>query len=96
MQGLSHFTALKKIQKTDLPSWVFEEIFPMFETALSFETELVVGVSGGVDSMTLACLLIFRWYDKGFPFQHLHIVHCNHQIREQSKQEAAYLSTFFA
>jgi tRNA(Ile)-lysidine synthase TilS/MesJ len=96
MQELSHFTALKNIKKADLPSWVLEEVFPIFETVISAETELLVGVSSGVDSMTLACLLLLRWYDKGFSFQQLHIVHCNHQIRAQSKQEATYLSTFFA
>jgi tRNA(Ile)-lysidine synthase TilS/MesJ len=96
MQELSHFSALQKIQKADLPSRVLEEVFPIFETIISPEMELVIGVSSGVDSMTLACLLILRWYDKKFLFQHLHIVHCNHQIREQSKKEAAYISTFFA
>jgi tRNA(Ile)-lysidine synthase TilS/MesJ len=96
MQGLSHVTALKNIKKADLPSRVLEEVFPIFETVISSEMELVIGVSGGVDSMTLACLLILRWYDKKFPFQHLHIVHCNHQIRKQSEKEAEYISMFFA
>jgi tRNA(Ile)-lysidine synthase TilS/MesJ len=95
MQELSHFTALKKVKKAAMPSRIVEEIFPLFEITFSPQTELLIGVSGGVDSMTLACLLILRWYDKNFSFQHLHIVHCNHKIRKQSTKEAAYISMFF-
>ncbi|MDR2190092.1 MAG: hypothetical protein LBP53_02670 [Candidatus Peribacteria bacterium] len=60
MQELSHFSALQQIKKADLPSRVLNEIFPVFEQVLSKEPHAMIGVSSGVDSMTLACLLILR------------------------------------
>ena len=96
MQGLQTHHQLHKIKKSELPSWVIEEVFPIFEEVLSSEMSVIVGVSGGVDSMSVACLLLLWYQDKGFALDRVQIVHCNHKMRKQSEEEAAYVKEFFS
>ena len=95
MQVLPHYISLNKIQKQDLPLRVTEEIFPIFETTIKKEYTIAIGVSSGIDSMTLITLIIIRHYLKKYPLNHIHIIHCNHHIRKQSDEEQTFIQTFF-
>jgi hypothetical protein len=90
------FDQLSRISLSDLPSRVLTDVFPTFAHVLDAETSVFIGVSAGVDSMTLACLLGIRYYQQHFPLANLHILHCNHQLRSQSEIEATYVHTFFS
>ena len=72
-----------------------QRVFQKFETYVHDRIGLTVGVSGGVDSMSLISLLLVRFQKKQDPLERIHIVHWNHKIREQSEIEAQYLKTFF-
>lgn len=102
MQGEE--TALKTYQDflqkaSDFSSFFEQEriqrVFQKFETYIHDRIGLTVGVSGGVDSMSMICLVLARFQKNNYDFQRIHIVHCNHKIREQSEIEAQYLKTFF-
>ena len=72
-----------------------QRVFQKFETYVHDRIGLTVGVSGGVDSMSMICLVLARFQKNNYDFQRIHIVHCNHKIRKQSEIEAEYLKTFF-
>lgn len=54
-------------------------------------TPLVVGLSGGIDSMALLVLLTGLTNDWGSA---LHLVHVDHRLRQNSSQEAAWLKEY--
>jgi tRNA(Ile)-lysidine synthase TilS/MesJ len=95
MQELQNISQLKNIKKSDLPTRVSEEIFPIFETLITPEIEIAVGVSSGVDSMTVACLLLLRYEENHWDWKNIHIVHCNHKLRKQSEIEEQFMQDFF-
>ncbi len=65
-----------------------EQIFERFLATHSDPTlPLILGLSGGVDSLCLLYLLM-KYQDK---FSYLHIAHVNHQWRSESGQEADQL-----
>ncbi|WP_277891186.1 tRNA lysidine(34) synthetase TilS [Enterococcus lactis] len=55
------------------------------------ESRILAAVSGGVDSMVLLHLLLQAQRQIGFS---LGVVHINHQLREESAEEAAYLRSY--
>jgi tRNA(Ile)-lysidine synthetase-like protein len=95
MQVLQH-DQLINIKKSDLPKWVSEEVFPIFDQVMRPEMQVRIGVSTGVDSMVLASLLLIWCQQNTFPQQQIHILHCNHKLRMQSENEVAYVQEFFA
>ncbi|MDR0282965.1 MAG: tRNA lysidine(34) synthetase TilS [Candidatus Peribacteria bacterium] len=110
MQVLQNIKPLQHIKKSDLPKRVVEEVFPLFEHHISTPFRkggslnqvgtrrgrpIAIAVSSGVDSMTLATLFILRSYQNQLPLKNIHIIHCNHNIRKQSTQEAEFIQTFF-
>lgn len=46
--------------------------------------------------MTLVFLVLFRFHINDFPFDSLHLIHCNHKIRKESEEEARFLKHFFS
>jgi len=59
------------------------------QAGIDAETSLLLGVSGGVDSMVLLDLL---WRFLGESGLHLQVVHLDHQIREQSGKDAEFVA----
>ncbi|WP_277424421.1 MULTISPECIES: tRNA lysidine(34) synthetase TilS [unclassified Enterococcus] len=55
------------------------------------DSKILVAVSGGVDSMVLLHLLLIAKQQAGFS---LSVVHVDHQLREASAQEAAYVKRY--
>ncbi|SMC00069.1 tRNA(Ile)-lysidine synthase [Thermanaeromonas toyohensis ToBE] len=55
---------------------------------LDFGEKVVVGVSGGPDSLALLCSLLELQKELGIS---LHVAHLDHRLRENSAQEAAYV-----
>jgi tRNA(Ile)-lysidine synthase TilS/MesJ len=96
MQTFSPFDPFNTLKKAELPSRVVEEVYPIFERVLAPELDVIIGVSSGVDSMAVVCLLALRYVQRQRPLTHLHIVHCNHKIRKQSEIEAAFIQAFFS
>ncbi|MBQ7074728.1 tRNA lysidine(34) synthetase TilS [bacterium] len=72
-----------------------QRVFQKFDQYLDSQIGLTIGVSGGVDSMSLICLLLVWFQQKQYPLERIHIVHCNHKIRLESETEAQYLKVFF-
>ncbi|MDR0859846.1 MAG: hypothetical protein LBO09_02440 [Candidatus Peribacteria bacterium] len=95
MSASTTFSPLLQIPIKKLPPRVITEVFPIFENVLTPETHVAIGVSSGVDSMSVACLLIIRYAHKNFPLSHLHIIHCNHKLRKQSEVEEQFMQDFF-
>jgi len=46
--------------------------------------------------MVLASLIAWRYLHKNIALKQIHIIHCNHNIRTQSKQEEKFIKTFFS
>ncbi len=93
LQTLSEFLTLSAKK---FPSRVTSDFFEMLKTHLRSKDQLVLAISTGADSMTLACL-VARWRkSQNFPLQNLHFLHCNHKIRPESEEESAFFSLFFA
>ncbi len=75
---------MKTRQKTEEKVFIFMEKHHMLET----HDKVVVGVSGGADSVCL--LFVLLEYRKKVPFS-LAVVHVNHGIRKEAKEDECYV-----
>ncbi len=73
----------------------FPQLFTLLEQLFPIEQKLAIGLSGGSDSMFLSAVLASFWQEKQWNPDQLFFLHCNHQIREESKAEAEFLQAFF-
>ena len=58
------------------------------------EDKLVIGVSGGPDSMALLHLLVTLKKEKKIDYQMLIVAHVNHMLRKEAEQETQYVEQF--
>lgn len=73
----------------------FPQLFTLLEQLFPMEQKLALGLSGGSDSMFLSAVLVSFWQEKQWNLDQLFFLHCNHQIRKESKEEADFLKNFF-
>lgn len=73
----------------------FPEFFNLLEGFFPQAKKVAVGLSGGADSMLLSHLLISFWQEKNWDSNQLFFLHCNHQMRKESKEEAEFLVQYF-
>lgn len=73
----------------------FPELYQLLEDLFPRPQKLAIGLSGGSDSMFLSAILASFWEKKQWNPDQLFFLHCNHQLREESEQEAIFLEKFF-
>ncbi len=81
-----------KIKETPLFGFFLQKI----EKEVSSKTIVLVGLSGGVDSMVLSFFLYHFFLQKKYPLQNLIFVHLNHNIRKESLSEAKNIKKRFS
>ena len=73
----------------------FPDLLKVLKRLFPQSKKLAVGISGGSDSMLLAGILASFWKENKWDPDQLFFLHCNHQIRQESKEEAEFLKQYF-
>ncbi len=81
-----------KIKETPLFGFFLQKI----EKEVLSKTTVLVGLSGGIDSMVLSFFLYHFFLQKKYPLQNLIFVHLNHNIRKESLSEAKKIQKRFS
>ena len=96
---ITHYQELLKsgrITEDSLFLKLQKNLTTLFESLELEGKDIILAVSGWTDSMLVASqVLYFYWRDK-LNFKNIHIAHCNHKIREESEDEARFMSEFFS
>lgn len=75
---------------------VFEDVFDRLWQYIFDDTKILVAVSWWPDSMLVSILLYQFFLLRGFDFNNLYYVHCNHKTRAETEAEEQFISTFFS
>jgi len=70
-------------------------IYSLWDQKIWVDTNCVVWVSGGADSMLLSVLLWQYFKNKKYSTEHIHFVHLHHGVRKASDQEEVLVRQFF-
>jgi tRNA(Ile)-lysidine synthetase-like protein len=81
-----------KIKESDLFHFFVNKI----HSEISSKNIVLVGLSGGVDSMVLSFFLYHFFIQKGYPLKNLIFVHLNHKVRKESTDEAKNIQKWFS
>lgn len=84
-----------KFQTFDRLKNEFPELFRLLDKLFPEAKKVAIGLSGGSDSMFLAAMFVSFWQEKTRDLDQLFFLHCNHQMRKESKEEADFLVHFF-
>ena len=97
-QGLvNHYSDLCTKDLRDSMFLNLQEKLALFLEHLELKDKhIILAVSWWADSMLVACEIMYFYWKNKLDLNNIHIAHCNHKIREESEDEAKFMSEFFS
>jgi tRNA(Ile)-lysidine synthase TilS/MesJ len=87
----------RKIKSSKIKETKFFNFFVnKINSEISSKDFVLVGLSGGIDSMLLSFFLYHFYLQKNYDIQNLIFVHLNHNIRKESFDEAKNIQKWFS
>ena len=94
---MKHYTDLfVEYPKNSLFLKLQEKLTPLFESLWLKDKDIILAISWGADSMMVANQILYYFWKNELDLNKIHIAHCNHKIRPESKNEAKFMSDFFS